>query len=71
MKIMMFGFLDPIKITIVLIHLLFEWLPEVPEELYMSGLTVAIRQEWIKEGNAMYIRPFHDCYWYWSNCKPI
>ena len=37
-------------------------MPEVPEELYMSGLTQLLQldKEWIKKGkgNAMYIRPF-------------
>ncbi len=37
-------------------------MPEVPEDLYMSGLTQLLQldKEWIKKGkgNAMYIRPF-------------
>ena len=37
-------------------------MPEVPEELYMSGLTQLLQldKEWIKKGkgNAMYVRPF-------------
>jgi branched-chain amino acid aminotransferase len=35
-------------------------MPEVPEELYMSGLTQLLQldKEWIKKENAMYIRPF-------------